>query len=95
MVEPLEEEVMVVVTEAEEEAKGAKTTTTMVEEVVSIRTEVEVAKATTMDTRTTCIRGTDNTPSHISSNKCLQQFHCLIQQAVQCLTFKATTWTAT
>ena len=96
MVEPLKKEAEVVVVEAKakEEVKGGTTTTAMVEEVVATTTEAEVVEATTMDIRTTSIRGTNNTPSHISSNKCLQQFHCLIQQAVRCLTFKATTWTA-
>ena len=78
MVEPFEEEAKVVATEV----KGTTTTTTMMEEVVATTMEAEVVEATTMDIRTTIIRGTNNTPNCISSNKCLLQFHCLIQQAV-------------
>ena len=62
---------------------------------VATTTEAEVAEATTMYIRTTSIRGTNNTSSRISSNKCLRRFHCLIQQAVPYLTLKTTTWTAT
>ena len=96
MVEPLEEEALAKVA-AEEEAvvEEAAATTTMAEEAVATTMEAEVAKAATMDIRTTSIRGTNNTPSRISSNKCLRRFHCLIQQAIPYLTFKATTWTAT
>ena len=93
MAEPLVEEAEVVaVAEAVgEEVEVATATTTMVEEVVATTMEAEVAEATTMDTRITLIRGTNNTPSRISSITYLQQFHCLIQQAVQRLIFKATT----
>ena len=67
-----EARVVTVVEAAVDEAKEATTTTTMVEEAVATTMEAEVAKATTMGTRTTSIRGTNNTPSFISSNKCLQ-----------------------
>ena len=84
---------MVAEAEAAEEAEEASATTTMVEEVVATTMEAEVVETTTMDTRTTSIRGTINTLSHISNNKCLLQFHCLIQHPDRCLTFKTTTWT--
>ena len=81
MVEPLEEEAVAEVEDAVVEEATA--TTTMVEEVLATTMEVEVAKATTMDIRTISIGETNNTPSRISNNKCPQQLHCLIQQAVQ------------
>ena len=85
----------VVEAKAEEEAMEATTTTTMAEEVVATTMKAEVIGATTTDTRTTSTRETNNTPSRISSNKCLQHFRFLIQHPVQGRTFKTTTWTAT
>ena len=92
MVEPLEEKAAVA---AVEEAEVATATTTMVEEVVATTTEAEVAEATTTNIRATRIKGTNNMPSHISSNKYLQQFHCLILQEALLPNFRPTTWTAT
>ena len=91
----LEEEV--VAAEEDVEAKEATTTTAMVEEVVSTITEAEVVEATTMDTRTTSIRGTNNTHSLISNHhQCPQQYRyrTLFQVAVHSQHTKATIWTA-
>ena len=77
-----------------EEAEVATATTIMVEEVVATTTAAEVVEATTMDTRAIRIMETNYKPSHISSNKYLQQFRCLILQEALLLIFSTTTWTA-
>ena len=92
----LEEEVVVAAV-GEAVVKEATSTTTVVEDVVATTMEAEVVAATTMDTRTTSIRGTNNTPGHISNNhQCLQQYRCLtlFQVAVHRQHTKATIWIA-
>ena len=92
----LEEEVVVAAVE-EAVVEEATATITVVEEVVATTAEAEVVTATTMDTRTTSIRGTNNTPSPISNNhQCPQQYLCrtLFQVAVHRQHTKATIWTA-
>ena len=63
-------------------AEEATSTTTMEEETVTASMEAEESTPGTMDTTTTCIRGINNTHSHISNNKCLQQSHSLIPRQV-------------
>ena len=63
---------------AVEEANEATPSTTMKEEAMAALKEVEEAGEGIMDATTTSTRGINNILSHISNNKCLQQFPYLI-----------------
>ena len=102
-VETEKEETMALVEEAEvvevavvEEAlaKEATVTRTMEEDVVAALMQAEEATQGTMDTTTTSNRGINNTHSHISNNKCLQQSLSIIPFPVMDHSSITTAWTA-